>query len=904
MRKLHALLLPLLAALLLSGTGGAQAQRTQTALDGAWRFHRADLPEAARPDFDDGAWSQVALPHTWNVADGEVGGAFYRGAGWYRRAIDRPATARPAARQFIEFDGATLAADVWINGRHAGRHEGGYARFRLDITALLQPGRNLLAVRVDNSRLPHVAPLGGDFTVFGGLIRPVRLIETADAHIEMLDHGSPGVRVDTELLAAAGARLKVQVQLRNDGQQTARRELRLTLRDAEGRSVVQHRQRLRLPAGAADTASATLHVPEPHLWQGVHDPYLYRLSAELMDGRQVADAVQLPLGLRQFAVDPERGFLLNGKPYPLYGVNYFHAGRPGHGVAVGRAEIDEDLRILMEMGLTGLRLVHYQHPPYTYERADELGLVLWTEIPLNSAMAETPAFRDNLYGQLRELVRQNRHHASVAVWGIGNEVYRGDEPIVALLRDLHALARQEDPSRLTAYAHCCAADDHPMALVADLAAYNRYWGWYDGQFTDIGPWADKLHARLPDKPIGLGEYGAGASAVQQEDPPRRPEPGGRWHPEQYQALFHEAYARQLATRPFLWGQFVWLGFDHAAANRHEGDTTGRNDKGLVTYDRRMRKDAYHLLRAWWQREPVLHIANRRLSTRPAGTVAIKAYSNARQVTLDVNGRTVGTADVVDRIATWPAVNLPPGRATLQVRDDRGSTDRVDWQIEACAPGALGTHRVLQMPREGAAFGSEQQHARLPLAPDEFVLSFDDGPRPGATERVLQALKAECARATFFMNGEPMLHHAALAQRVRSEGHTVAMHGYKHVAFGELSPEDQLADLENMQKMHRYVLGGAAAAWRFPYLAETTPLRDALREQGVTVMSTDVGIEDWVPGQSPEQLAERLLQGLSKNGGGIVLLHDTQEQTAAALPFLLRRLREEGWRLVHLQWPER
>ncbi|CAM4172340.1 glycoside hydrolase family 2 protein [Roseateles saccharophilus] len=656
----------------------ASADRVATPLDEAWRFRRDDLTGAQAPDFDDTAWAAVTLPHTYNAVDGETGGTPYRGPAWYRRTLD----VKPAAgsRRFLEFDGATLAADVWVNGRHAGRHEGGYARFRFDITPLLQPGRNVLAVRVDNGKLPEVAPLGGDFTVFGGLIRPVRMIETDDTHIELLDHGGPGMRFDIEALDAAQARLNVKLQWRNDGARPAVRQLRLTLRDAQGRDVVQQVRRLDLPAGATDTTTAVLNVPRPHLWQGVKDPYLYRLSAELLDGPKVADAVQLSVGLRRFGVDPQRGFLLNGEPYPLYGVNYFHAGRPGRGIAVGKPEIDQDLHILTDLGLTGLRLVHYQHPAYVYERADELGLVLWTEIPLNSAMAETPAFRDNLFGQLRELVRQNRHHASVAVWGIGNEVYRSDEPIRALLADLHGLAKREDPSRLTSYAHCCAPDDHPMALVTDLASYNRYWGWYDGQFSDIGPWADQLHAKLPAKPIGLGEYGAGASPLQQEDPPRRPEPGGRWHPEQYQALFHEAYAAQLEKRPFLWGRFIWLGFDHAAANRHEGDTTGRNDKGLVTYDRRTPKEAYHLMRAWWQHKPVLHIASQRLDRRLTGTVAIKAYTNAARATLKVNGKAIGTVDVVDRIAVWPAVELQAGQATLEVSDDRGSRERVDWQI--------------------------------------------------------------------------------------------------------------------------------------------------------------------------------------------------------------------------------
>lgn len=659
----------------------AQAARLSTLVGGTWRFERADAAGAEAPGFDDAAWATVALPHSYNGVDGEAGGAYYRGAAWYRRAIDRPAAAGAGRRQFLEFDGATMAADIWVNGRHAGRHEGGYARFRLDITPLLQPGRNLLAVRVDNGTLPQTAPLGGDFTVFGGLVRPVRLIETDAAHIELLDHGGPGVQIDTETLTSERAQLAVRVQLRNDGAAPAARELRVTLRDAQGHVVAAQRQPAQLMATQAGILSAKLQVPRPHLWQGVQDPYLYRLSVELLDGTRIADAVQLPIGLRKIEVDAQRGFLLNGKAYPLHGVNYFHAGRPGRGVAVSDADIDEDLRILMDLGVTGLRLVHYQHPPHVYERADELGLVLWTEIPLNALISETPAFRDNLFQQLRELVRQNRHHASVGVWGVGNEVYRSDEAITTLLGDLHRLAKQEDPSRPTTYAHCCAPDDHTMALQTDLASYNRYWGWYDGEFTNIGPWADALHAKLPTRPIGLGEYGAGASVLQQEDPPARPGPGARWHPEQYQALFHESYARQINQRPFLWGHFIWLGFDHASAGRNEGDAPGVNDKGLVTYDRRFRKDAFHLWRAWWQHEPVVHLANRRASLRRAGPALVKAYSNARELSLEVNGRTVGHSQVVDRIAVWPQVALSPGRATLRVRDEHGHTDSIEWTVQ-------------------------------------------------------------------------------------------------------------------------------------------------------------------------------------------------------------------------------
>ena len=666
----------LTVVLLLSALVAQAATRTSVTLDGGWRFQRADVPGAEAADFDDSAWSAVALPHTFNAIDGEAGGAYYRGPAWYRRTLD---LAPGTSRRFLEFDGAALAADVWLNGRHAGRHEGGYARFRLDVTDLARPGRNTLAVRIDNRTLPTVAPLGGDFTVFGGLYRGVRLIETAPVHIDLLDHGGPGVSVAMNEVSPASARLQVSARLRNDLRVPRHVELRVTLRDADGRTVLRTTQPLDLAAQADEVANTSLKLERPRLWQGVDDPYLYRLTVEVLQADEVVDTLTLSTGIRTVALDPARGVLLNGKPYAMHGVNYFHPGRPGHGLAVGEAEIQEDFRILKDMGVTALRLVHFQHPPRVYELADELGFVLWTEIPLNAAMDEGQAFRANLAQQLSELIRQNREHPSVAIWGLGNEVYRSDEPVRALLAELHAQAKHEDPQRLTAYAHCCAADDHPMALQADLTGYNRYWGWYDGELSDIGPWADKLHARLPSRAIAISEYGAGASALQQQDPPQRPKPGSRWHPEQYQALFHEAYWAQISTRPWMAGSFVWLAFHHASAARNDGDRPGVNDKGLVSYDRKTLKDAYHFYRAHWSRTPMVHIASPRFTPRPAGPVPVKVYTNAARVTLEVNGVAFAGKTPVDRMAVWPDVPLAVGRNVLSVRTEAGATDSVEWE---------------------------------------------------------------------------------------------------------------------------------------------------------------------------------------------------------------------------------
>jgi len=665
----------LLLALLLVG-GGASARQV-VALDDGWRFVRTDVAGASAVAFDDRAWAVVQLPHTWNGIDGEAGGPYYRGPGWYRREL--PIAAETLSqRHFLQFDGAALRAEVWVNGQLVGRHDGGYAAFRIDISRWLVAGRNQLAVRADNATAKHVAPLGGDFTVFGGLYRGVKLLTVPAAHFDLLDDGGPGLYVSADEVTAERAQLTLHARVRNDDGQARRLALNLSLRDATGRVVVRSEQTLQAAPDATLIAEQPWTVPRPHLWQGRADPYVYTLTAELRDGTALLDTLTLPVGLRDVRIDPQRGLLLNGKPYDLHGVNLFHSGRPGHGLAVGDAQIDEDFRILDELGVTGLRFVHFQHPQRAYEDADRAGLLVLTEIPLNSAMDEGEAFRANLSQQLRELVKQNQHHPSVIVWGVGNEVYRSDAPVVDLLAQLTRQSHALDPTRPTIYAHCCAADDHAMARQTDVIGFNRYYGWYDGSYNDIGPWADRVHAAQPDRAMSMTEYGAGASVLHQQDPPVRPQTTARFHPEQYQALFHEAYWPQIAARPWLWGSFVWVGFDLASAGRNEGDRPGINDKGLVTYDRATRKDAFLYYQAQWSAKPVLHFASRRASPRAAGPVDVKVYANGSRVTVTLNGTELPAQTTRGGIAIWPGVPLQPGRNRLEARADNGATDNITW----------------------------------------------------------------------------------------------------------------------------------------------------------------------------------------------------------------------------------
>lgn len=681
------LLASVLLLLLLWGAAPAQAagtSREAVTLSAGWLFAKGDPPGAAEPGFDDGAWTRTTLPHTFNA--GESGeGYYYRGPGWYRRAFEIAAI-KPNRRLYIQVDGAALVADVHLNGAPVCRHEGGHAAFRCDLTGHLQPGRNVLAVRVDNSASRVVSPLGGDFTVFGGLYRPVSLIEVDALHFDLLDHGGPGVYARTSEIGQSTT-VTVETRVANEQPRSSRAPVTVRVLDAEGREVARALTTVQVPAGSVRVAKVQLSVASPRLWDGVRDPYLYRVVARI---GEAGDEVAVPLGIRSFAFDPERGFLLNGRPYPLRGVNLLHPARPGKGTAVTEAEIAEDFAILREMGSTGVRLVHFQHPQASYDEADGLGLAAWTEIGINSEIEDTPEFRANAAQQMRELIAQAYNHPSVVLWGIGNEVYADEPKVARVLRELHDVARQADPSRPTVYAHCCQADDHPKATVTDVIGFNRYFGWYPDQSGDtIGKWAERFHAAHPERPFAVSEYGAGASVLHQQDPPGQVVPASGWHPEQFQALYHETNWLELKDKPYVWGTFVWVGFDLASAGRHEGDRRGINDKGLVTYDRQVRKDAWYWYQAWWSERPMLHITSRRFVQRADPTVTVKVYTNAEAATLFVNGAEVGMRPAENRMVSWP-VTLRPGANTIEVRAEAGGealSDRVEWNYRE-PPGML------------------------------------------------------------------------------------------------------------------------------------------------------------------------------------------------------------------------
>ncbi|MES3152810.1 glycoside hydrolase family 2 TIM barrel-domain containing protein [Sphingomonas faeni] len=708
------------------------ADRSVVSLAQGWEFKRGGEVDPAQAAQADGSWEVVSVPHTWNRVGYYVPNPQthlnraetvdkYQGVGWYRMTFT-PAAAFTGKRAWLQFDAASRTAEVWLNGQKIGDHKGGFSRFRLDATKAMRPGQpNTLLVKVDNtqpapgSSTADVLPLAGDFFVHGGLYRPVSMIATNAVHVDMLDSGGSGIFATTRSIDATGAKVDVRVRIANDGTRTQAVNAVVSLIDAAGKTVASETRRLSLRANDVSESVQTLSVTAPHLWNGVADPYLHRLVVEVASpSGAVLDRVDQAFGIREMRADPTRGFLLNGKPLRLHGVGY-HQDREGKGWAVSPADIEQDFAIMREMGVNTIRLTHYQHGQVIHDLADRYGMVLWDEIPLVSkwtqgeAMSASPGLRDDARQQLRELIRQNGNHASVFNWGIANEVDFGTsipafitaksgiapDPM-PLLHELNAFAKAEDPSRATALATCCERDlgpksDVPItATAAELSGANRYYGWYFGNPGDLGPHLDALRAKRPNQPLSVTEYGAGGATTIHTDDPLggKVDQRGRNQPEEYESYIHETAWATLSAKPYLFATWLWNSFDFATTVRREGDAIDVNTKGLVTYDRAIRKDAWYFYKANWTTTPTVHVNGRRYVDRAYPAADVRVYSNAPRTDLLVNGRVVGTLTACpEMICAWPNVALAAGVNRVVARGvfPAGAVeDAIEWRVAADA----------------------------------------------------------------------------------------------------------------------------------------------------------------------------------------------------------------------------
>lgn len=736
----------------------ADEVRTAMPLTDGWRFHFGDVPSAEKDGFQDSDWQAVRVPHTWNrvgyyfephsdAAKNRQAVNKEQGVAWYRVAFD--ADARLHGKQaWLEFDAASRIASVWLNGIYVGEHRGGFSRFRLNVTAALRPGaKNVLAVRVDNSvpapgtTTKDVLPLTGDFFVYGGLYRPVRLVSTATTHIAMGDFGGPGVYASTTEITGGAATVQVRARVRNDNSKAVSARLTMKLIDREGHVAAVATRSFAFARSKDQELTQVLRVASPHLWQGTGGPYLYRLVVELSDRRNTPlDRVEQPFGLRTIGYDANRGFLLNGKPYQLHGVGY-HQDTAGKGWALSREDVESDVATMREMGVNSIRLTHYQHSDYIHDVADRLGLIVWDEIPLVSrwtqgqAMEPSAELVANARQQLLELIRQNYNHASVAVWGIANEVDFGNsmpafltggsnghvpDPL-ALLGQLQALAKSEDQSRPTGIATCCEGrlfqsdvSVPDVAQVADIGGANRYFGWYYGDTGDLGPNLDALHAKRPTQPLAVTEYGAGgATSMHTDNVLGGPSDSrGRNQPEEFESYVHETAWRALSQRPYLFATWLWNSFDFPTTVRAEGDAQDLNTKGLVTYDRKIRKDVWYFYKANWTNTPTVHVNGSRYVDRAYPYADIRVYSNAPSTELILNGRSLGTQSACEQaVCVWKDVPLAGGTNAIQAVGHFGGSnveDRVEWKLDPVRLSHIAIDCGALMAAKGreTAFGSD------------------------------------------------------------------------------------------------------------------------------------------------------------------------------------------------------
>ena len=659
--------------------------RADVVLDSGWRFIRDDAAGAEAVAFDDSAWMAVTLPHTWNNMDGEDGGGdYHRGPGWYRTHF-KVGTEFQGRHLFLKFDGAFSVTDVWVNGNHVGRHAGGFADFVFDVTPFANAdGDNVLAVKVSNAMNPDVPPLSADFTFFGGLYRPVHLLVTDPVQISPLDYGSPGVYLKTTAVSADSAQLQVTSVISNSTAVAADLMIRSVVVDADSNLVTVLTNLVTLPASTGSNVVAMTTLDHPHLWNGRADPYLYHCYVEVWSGSAAVDVVGQPLGFRWFSVDPDRGFFLNGRPYDLHGAS-MHQDWPDHGWAISESVTRTNFALAEEIGATAMRLSHYEHSDLTYQLADEAGIILWSEIPLINNITESPGFYDNAKQQLTELIRQRYNHPAVVCWGIFNEITLKHGPETTnLVSQLAQLEAVEDPTRPSTSA-VAGRDEQPSNWYSQIMAFNKYDGWYSASLGDFSKWADKVHAKYPAHCIGVSEFGAGADIHQHsEDPVRKPNPDSKFHPEEYQNLFHEAYWQAMKQRPYIWCKFVWCLFDFASDARKEGASPGRNDKGLITYDRQVRKDAFYWYKANWNTNPMVYITGHTFTERQTNAITAKVYGNCGPVELYLNGVSQGVHTSTNCIYTWPVV-LTGGTNTVRAVGGTGAGEVSDSLVWIAPP---------------------------------------------------------------------------------------------------------------------------------------------------------------------------------------------------------------------------
>lgn len=676
--------LTLLLACLGLMTMQAEGRKVES-FNSGWSFKKAPAEKELAinaPKWDKG-WSEVEIPHTWNAKDMQVqANSFYEGAAYYKKQYFFPAELKDK-RVFLRFEGVGSYAEVFVNGMLATSHKGGYSAFACEISPLLKAGEeNEIIVKADNKSRPDVIPVNHNlFGVYGGIYRPVWLVVTEPCNISVTDCASPGVYVTQKNVSKKQADVKVKVKLDNGTLQPVPVTLQNTIYDQEGKQVATHSQSFELSAQGEQAYESSFTIKKPTLWQGRENPYLYKVVSRLIKDGQVIDEMVQPLGLRKYEIVAGKGFYLNGEKYPMYGVTR-HQDWWGLGSALKNENHDFDLATIMDVGATTVRFAHYQQSDYLYSRCDSLGLIIWAEIPFVNRVTGQEA--ENCRNQLREMIRQSFNHPSIYVWGLHNEVYQPHQYTKELTQSLHDLAKTEDPDRYTVSVNGYGHMEHPVNLVADIQGMNRYFGWYEKKIQDIKPWVENLEKEYPHQKLMLTEYGADANLNHQTE---YLGDALNWtkefYPETFATKTHEYQWSVIAAHPYIIASYLWNTFDFCAPMWVRGGVPARNMKGLVTFDRKIKKDSYFWYKANWSKEPVLYLTQRRNWDREKKETSVTVYSNIGTPKVYLNGKELtGIREgytpvhyIIDNITLDMGKNIVK---TVVVKDGKTYEDEIEW----------------------------------------------------------------------------------------------------------------------------------------------------------------------------------------------------------------------------------
>lgn len=694
----------ILLACLLGSICKAEA-REVTPFNNGWEFKKGPFPTdamqtVARWNAD---WEQVNVPHTWNADDMQKKtNSFYAGVAYYRKHYVFPESLE-GKRLFLRFEGVGACAEVYVNGYLVGTHKGAYSAFVCEIGSQVRLGEeNEIVVKADNAARPDVIPVNHAlFGVYGGIYRPVWLIVTEPCNIVVNDCASPGVYITQKNVSKQSADVSVRVKLDNATLAPAALELENAIYTREGKLVKVHRQSFELTPQGVQNYVSDFKISHPHLWQGREDPYLYKVVSRLKQDGQVIDEVIQPLGLRKYEAVAGKGFFLNGKKYPMYGVTR-HQDWWGMGSALTNREHDFDLEQIMEVGATTVRFAHYQQSDYIYSRCDTLGLIIWAEIPFVNRV--TGQEWDNVHQQMRELIRQSFNHPSIYVWGIHNEVYHPHGYTAALTQSVHDLCKLEDPDRYTVAVNGYGHAEHPVNGNTDIQGMNRYFGWYEKKIQDIKPWIEKMEKEYPWQRLMLTEYGADANIEHQTELLGDAlNWGSDFYPETFQTKTHEYQWGVISQHPYILASYLWNMFDFAVPQWKRGGVDARNMKGLITFDRKIRKDAFYWYKANWSKEPVLYLTQRRNTERERRETSVTVYSNLGTPRVFLNGRELDGVrkGYTDVHYIFDQVTLAEGRNVLRaviVSDGKEYTDEIVWNYN-------GEH-----VRQADAYEHKKEHA--------------------------------------------------------------------------------------------------------------------------------------------------------------------------------------------------